>query len=298
MLYLAVGKHRLVLDMGVDAESVEHGHVARPDHPDQPRMRIEQGLEIADGEGRAPVRRAHGAHPERVGRRTVGAEDLAAVDLAPSIGLGHPRTDRLAGAGVVELDAVGFDRVAHRRENLLVAGAAAKHAAQRVLDRRVVGVGFPAEKIGRRQQHAGRADPALRGAVHVEGVLERRQAPARRRQPLDGQHLAAFDLGNRRHARANLATVEQHRAGAAIAGIATDLGAGHRKLFPQHVGKAADGVGADLRGAAVEGEGNRRLCSHHALPSSASVRRTRVSAASIRYSPVPRTSSMGDRTAR
>ena len=298
MLDLAVGEYRLVLDMRIAAETVDRRHVGRAEHPDQPGMGIQQGLQVADGEARAPMRRAHRAHPERIGRRAVRAEHLAAVDLAPAVGLGHPCPDRLAGAGVVELDAVGFDRVAHRRQDLLVAGAAAQHAAQRVLDRRVVGLGPPAQQVGGRHQHARGADPALRRAVQVERVLERRQPPARRRQPLDGQHLAPLDLGHRRHAGADLAAVQQHRAGAAIAGVAADLGPGQQELLAQHMGEPADRVGADLGRAAVEGEGNRRLRGHHALPSSASVRRVRVSAASIRYSPLPRTSSIGDRAAR
>ena len=298
ILHLAVGEHRLVLDVRIDAEGVESGHVRRTQHPDEAGMGIEQGLEIADREGRAPVRRAHRAHPERVGRGAVRAEDLAAVDLAPSVGLGHPGADRFAGAGVVELDAVGLDRVAHGGNDVLVPGAAAEHAAQRILDRRVVWRLLPSEQVGRRHQHAWRADATLGRAVEVKGILELRQAPARRFQPLDGQHFAPLDLGHRRHAGANLAAVQQHRAGAAIAGVATDLGAGHRELFPQHVGQAPDRVGPNLGRAAVEGEGDLRMRGHHALPSSASVRRTRVSAASIRYSPVPRTSSMGESAAR
>ena len=244
------------------------------------------------------MRRAHRAHPERIGRSAVRAENLAAVDLAPSVGLGHPRADRRAGAGVVELDSVGLDRVAYGGDDILVSGAAAEHAAQRVLYRRVVGSVLPSEQVGRRHQHARRADAALGRAMQVKGLLEPGQAAARRFQPLDGQHLAPLDLSHRRHAGTDLAAVQQHRAGAAIARIAADLGAGHRQLFTEHVGEAPDRVGADLGRVAVEGEGNLRLRGHHALPSSASVRRTRVSAASIRYSPVPRTSSMGESTAR
>ena len=246
MLHLAVRENRLVLDMRIGAEPVDRRNVRRPQHPDEAGMSVEQRPEIPDGEGRAPVRRAHGAHPERIGRRAVGAEHLAAVDLAPSVGLGNPRADRLAGAGIVELDAVGLDRVADGGNDLLVAGAAAEHAAQRVLDRRVVGVGSLAEQVGRRHQHPGRADPALGRAVQVEGVLERREASACFREPLDGQHLAPLDLGHRRHAGADLAAVEQHRAGAAISGVAADLGAGHRELFAQHMGEPPDRVGADL----------------------------------------------------
>ena len=48
--------------------------------------------------------------------------------------------------------------------------------------------------------------------------------------------------------------VEQHRAGAAIAGIAADLGAGEAEFVAQHGGKPARRRRRDLDLAAVEDE--------------------------------------------
>jgi hypothetical protein len=47
-------------------------------------------------------------------------------------------------------------------------------------------------------------------------------------------------LAQRGQARADLPAVEQHRASAAIACVAADLGAGEAKLVAQHVGKPGD----------------------------------------------------------
>jgi hypothetical protein len=131
-----------------------------------------------------------------------------------------------------------------------------------------------------RHQHAGRADAALGGAVRMEGILQGAEL-AVLGQALDGDDRATGDLRHRHEAGADLAAVEPHRAGAAVAGVATDLGAGEAEVVAQDVGQAAHGIDVEVDLAAVEREGDllgRR--SHRA--SSATVRLSSVSAASLR----------------
>jgi hypothetical protein len=168
-----------------------------------------------------------------------------------------------------------------------VAGAAAEHAAERVLHFRLGGRALAAEEIGGGHEHAGRARAALSGAVALEGGLERGDLAAAR-EPFDGDDLSAFGLRERSQAGAHLAAVEQHRAGAAVAGVAADLRSGKAEVVAQHVGQArlGRGRGADLLAVDREldgfGEELRARLVHARLPSSFSVRRTSVSAASSR----------------
>ena len=50
-----------------------------------PGVRVDDGVEIAEREGRARMRRAHDAHPERIGGRVVGAEDVGARRPWPAV---------------------------------------------------------------------------------------------------------------------------------------------------------------------------------------------------------------------
>ncbi len=74
----------------------------------------------------------------------------------------------------------------------------------------------------------------------MEGGLQRIE-PAAFGETLDGHDRAALDLRRGDEAGADLRAVEQHRAGAAIAGIAADLGAGQPQILTQEVGEPADG---------------------------------------------------------
>ena len=50
-------------------------------------------------------------------------------------------------------------------------------------------------------------------------------------------------------AGADRLAVEEHRAGAAVAGVAADLGAGQAELVAQHLGQPAHRVAEDRDGA-------------------------------------------------
>ena len=73
-------------------------------------------------------------------------------------------------------------------------------------------------------------------------------------EALDGDDAAAGGARDGDQAGADLAIVEQDRAGAAVAGVAADFGAGEAELVAQDVGEAVHRVGVDLHWAGVQGE--------------------------------------------
>jgi hypothetical protein len=215
----------------------------------------------------------------RRGRRS-GSGRGDAVDLR------HARADRFLGLRRGWF-ASRECRVHHRLDDFLVAGAAAQHAAERIAHLRFARVFSAREQVARRHQHAGGADAALRGAVTMKGALQLRHRLAAR-EPFDRDDRAALDLGERREAGTDLAAIDEHRAGAAVARVATDLGTGEAKLVAQHVREARD----RRRGRAhrtpvqLEGDGSRRELGaravHAADPRLVRQRMTKVCAASLR----------------
>ena len=123
-------------------------------------------------------------------------------------------------------------RIHHRVDDLAVAGAAAKHATKRVAHFffRWLRIAFEQRRAG--DQHAWRADAALGRAMLEEGRLQRRKLAVG--EAFDGTHRAAGNAGRRNQAGADRLVVQHHRAGAAIAGVTADLGAGEMQFVAQH----------------------------------------------------------------
>jgi hypothetical protein len=84
--------------------------------------------------------------------------------------------------------------------------------------------------------------------------------PCASAQAFDGHHRATFDLSRRYEAGADRGAIEEHRAGAAIAGIAADLRAPEFELLPEHQRKSIreTDLRADALTIELEAEG---LCS-------------------------------------
>jgi len=102
-------------------------------------------------------------------------------------------------------------------------------------------------------QHARRADAALGAARLQEGGLQDVQRlPVG--QPLDGVHRGALDLADRDQAGVDQGTVDQHRAGAALALPAALLGAGQRQVFAEDVKQATHAGRIDLHRGAIDVE--------------------------------------------
>ena len=112
----------------------------------------------------------------------------------------------------------------------------------RVLDLAARRRGIAREQVGRSHQHAGRADAALRRAVREERraqALGQAAGPAPSTVSIDAPSACA--VGTRQ--AHTCCAVEQHGAGAAVAGLAADLGAGEAELVAQRVGQRREGRG-------------------------------------------------------
>ena len=150
-------------------------------------------------------------------------------------------------------------------DDLGVAGAAAEVAGDRLADVLVDRRAALVEIGAGRHEHARRADAALGAAVLQECLLERVQATGRR-EALDRQDRLALDLRQRHQAAVDDLTVDQHRAGAALALAAALLGAGQTEVLAQRVEQAAHARGVERDVLAVDREavghgcGPRRGC--------------------------------------
>ena len=147
------------------------------------------------------------------------------VPLAGGAAIGAPRLPRRAAARPRRSCGSRCSGTARRRAHLA--------------PRSRVGRGIARSSALGRHQHARRADAALRRAVREEGAPAARDSVPSRRpglRPSSPRGPSHWPIGD--EAGADLLAVEQHRAGAAVAGIAADLGAGQAELVAQHVGEA------------------------------------------------------------
>ena len=126
----------------------------------------------------------------------------------------------------------------------------------------------------------------------MEGALQGRKL-AVFGKPLDSDDVAARRLSDRHEARAGLLAVDQHGAGAAVARIAADLGAGEAEFIAQGVRQARYGRQVERHRLAIDGETQGRAGARQHEAKLRRARRTSSSAASCRYSLVARTSLIG-----
>ena len=160
---------------------------------------------------------------------------------------------------IVAVEAAGAG-VRHRTEDAVIGAAAAEMARQRRTDflaRRHSRSLCRAPGIVKRRgldDEARCAEAALQGVVCHKGLLHRMQPG--RADALDRRHVSACD-GARRHQAAHGGfAVDQHRAGAADAGPADELGAGKvervaHDLDQQRIGIVGEGseLAVDRHGA-------------------------------------------------
>jgi len=146
-----------------------------------------------------------------------------------------------------------LDRRFNRFEDLLIAGAATQAAGQRFANLVAGRIGDLVEQRLRRDEESRGAVPALRGAEIRERFLQRME-PAVRRQTFDGEHVAAFALGAKHKARQHRLSVQQHRTRAALAELASVLGAAQVQIFTQHLEKRFVGSERDFGRLAVHGQ--------------------------------------------
>src|SRR5690348_4079129 len=121
--------------------------------------------------------------------------------------------------------------------NLIVSGAAAKIARQRIANLGLGRMRIVVEQRLGRHQEARRANAALQASVLEELLLQRMQLGTLR-QPFDGLDLVARSLDPEHQARACGSPVEDYTACAAVAGQTSFLAAGHSQNVAQDLEQA------------------------------------------------------------
>src|SRR5579883_751523 len=114
--------------------------------------------------------------------------------------------------------------------DIVVAGAAADVALKPFADFPFARVGMVLHQIQRAHHHAGGAETTLQAMIVTERLLHRVQLPVLG-QPFDGEDVSAFGLDRQQGAALDGATVDMDDAGAALAGIAPDMGASKAEFF-------------------------------------------------------------------
>ncbi len=120
-------------------------------------------------------------------------------------------------------------------DDVLITGAAAEVALQANPDTGRIQVVVLVDQRHGSHDHSRSAVAALQGMALVEGLLHGMQAIGGG-QPLDRRHLAPVRLHGQHQARLDEGSINQHRAGPALADDAADVRARQPKLFAQEAG--------------------------------------------------------------
>ena len=107
------------------------------------------------------------------------------------------------------------------------------------------------EEVGGGHDHARRAKAALQAMMLAEGLLHRMQRRAIGGQPLDGLDLMTVGHHRKRRAGLHRLAVQVHDAGAALRGVAADMGACQPQVFAQELDQKGTGVDIRVNGIAV-----------------------------------------------
>ena len=153
----------------VDARATRHGHRASA----RPACAADAGSEMSPTNRPRPVTQRRVLQP-----RHRAAEHPAGAGFAS---LSHPCAPRNSASAAP-----------HRRDDALVAGAAAQIGRQRLEQLVVADIGLALQDAGGEHQEARRAEAALHAVMRDEGALQRMQLRRRLRQPLDGADRAAL----------------------------------------------------------------------------------------------------------
>ena len=124
--------------------------------------------------------------------------------------------------------------VLDRLDDVHVSGAAAEIPGDGLADLGFAGVRIAFEQRGPGHEHAGRAEAALEAVLLLEALLQRGHAVGPR-EPLHGADLGPVGLHGQDGARLHGHAVHQHGAGAAVRGVAADVGAGEREVVADQV---------------------------------------------------------------
>ena len=236
----ALREHGLVGERRDHSVAVRARHIRGREDGDDPGMSAFERLDVAENKCGVRVRRAHRARGQGLCRPFVGAEDFCAGELADAVEAGNATPDRGLRRQFRDISGIEQARVLHRVEDRAIARAAAQYACERVLDRLFVGTRLSPQERDGGEQNARGADAALRGAMGVKGGAKLRDNDLAVAQALDGFDRAPVRLPDRGQAGADRLAVDEHCAGAAIAGVAADLDARQAALLAQRMTEAIE----------------------------------------------------------
>src|SRR5438093_6891241 len=128
----------------------------------------------------------------------------------------------------------------HRLDDELIAGAATEVAGDALADLGGAGAGVLPEQLEGEQEHRRGAEPALQALLLPERLLQRVEF-AVGGEPLHGLDLGAVGLDGEHEAGADALAVHEHRAGAAHAVLASDVGADQPEVLAQELDEGAAG---------------------------------------------------------
>src|SRR5882757_9766593 len=127
--------------------------------------------------------------------------------------------------------------IQHRLDDVVIAGAAADVALEFLPHGGLVEAAAMARHdVDRGHDHARRAIAALQAMIVAERGLHRMQFVALG-DAFDGGDIGAVGLSHQHGAGFHCAAIDMHDAGAALAGIATDMGAGQAQMIAQEMDK-------------------------------------------------------------
>ena len=263
----ALRQHRLVRESRDHAIAVAAGDIPGGEDCGDSGMGALKRLDVAENERGVRVRRSDRTRRQRLGRPFVSAEDFRAGEFANAVEARDTPPNRgllrqlrnVAGAEVM--------RLLHGVENGSIAGAAAQHSRERVLDCLFAGPGLPSQQPDRGGEDAWRANAALRGAMRVQSGAQLCHYGLVVAEALDRFNRTPFRLPNGGQAGANRLAVDQHGAGSAIAGVAADLDARQAALLAQDMTEAFERRSGKARRFPVEGQRDAgRAFEHQTTP--------------------------------
>src|SRR5437870_13357240 len=181
-------------------------------------------------------------------------------------------------------------------DDVRVPGAAAEVAADGLADLRLGGILVAGEQGAARDHHPRRAVAALQPVLLPERLLDRVQL-AVLFQAFHRGDLRALGLDREDRARLHRIAVEQHRAGAAVRGVAADVRAGQAQVLAEQVDEKQSRLDLHAVRSAVDGQLDV-MRGHGYRPPARSTAFFSARAASTRaisrlYSTVPRRSAVG-----
>ena len=190
------------------------------------------GVDRADARG--GVRAAQGERPRACPRALeVAAVGERARHLGDAVDPGRALADRCRARRTRVAHAISPAASCDRLEDLLVAGAAAEVAGERLADRSSSGEGSRSSRSTAETSIPGVQKPHCTAPASMKACLDRMQLAAGGER-LDRAYLAAVGLERRDEAGADDLAVEPDRAGAALALLAGVLRADQPELVAEH----------------------------------------------------------------